>query len=84
MTKESSTELKNKLKKPRKKRKDPRIELEFYEEIELTDPITGKVTTQKVKVIRYKAIGEKKVGNKGLSGEIELDDIGYRYEESDT
>ncbi len=55
--------------KPKKKRKDPRIEEEYFENIEVTDPKTGKITTQKVKVTRYKAVGSKPIGNKGLPDE---------------
>ena len=63
------------MKKPRKKRKDPRIELEYFEEIEVTDPKTGEITTQKVKITRYKAVGSKPVGNKGIQDEeIEYED----------
>jgi hypothetical protein len=58
----------------KKKRKDPRIESEFYEEIELTDPITGEIIKQRVKIIRYKPVGDKKIGNKGLVEEDEYED----------
>lgn len=68
-------------KKPRKKRKDPRIEEEYFEEIEVTCPATGKLIKQKVKITRYKAVGEKKVGNKGVVEEIEDDiDIDYKWD----
>jgi len=73
MTKQSSKILENKLKKPRKKRKDPRILEEVFEDVEITDPNTGKKTIQKVKITRYKPVGEKKVGNKGLQ-ELELEE----------
>lgn len=43
-----------------RKRKDPRIECEYYEEIEITNPKTGKVIKQKVKVTRYKPAGEQR------------------------
>lgn len=59
----------DKEKKQRKKRKDPRVETEFYEEVEITDPVTGKKIVQKVLVTRYKPIGEKVIGNKGLPEE---------------
>lgn len=58
-------------KKPRKKRKDPRIEEEYFEDIEVTCPATGELIKQKVKIVRYKAVGEKKVGKKGVVEEIE-------------
>ena len=61
-------------KKPRKKRKDNRIELEYFDEIEVTNPVTGEITKQKVKITRYKAVGTKLVGNKGISDEeLELE-----------
>lgn len=61
-------------KKPRKKRKDPRIEEEYFEEVELTDPATGKLVKHKVKITRYKAVGERPVGKKGVVEEIEESD----------
>lgn len=57
--------------KQRKKRKDPRIESEYFEEIEITNPITGKKETHKAKITRYKAVGEKLIGNKGVSDELD-------------
>lgn len=74
MTKQSSKDLDSKSKKPRKKRKDPRVLEEFFEDVEITDPDTGKKSMQKVKVVRYKLIGEKKVGQKGLQEELELEE----------
>lgn len=62
-------------KKTRKKRKDKRIEKEYFEEIELTDPITGEKAIHRVKITRYKAISEKPVGNKGLIEEEELEHV---------
>lgn len=53
------------------KKKDPKLEVEYFEEIELTDPITGKVFKQKVLIKRYKPIADKLVGNKGLMEELE-------------
>ena len=83
-TKSTSKDSSDKSKKPRRKRKDPRIESEFYEEIEITDPVTGKKTIQKVKVTRYKAVGEKPVGNKGLPDEdVELEEFEYSWGEGD-
>jgi hypothetical protein len=59
-------------KKKRSKRKDPRIECEYFEDIEVVNPKTGEKTIQKVKVTRYKAAGgPKELGNKGVSEEIE-------------
>lgn len=55
----------------KKKRKDPRIESEEFEEIPITDPITGKVSFYKVKVTKYKSAAEKQIGNKGISEELE-------------
>jgi hypothetical protein len=68
-------ESKNTVKK--KERKNPMIENEYFEEIEVIDPKTGEVLIQKVKVIRYKPVRQKPVGNKGLPDEtIELEEIG--------
>ena len=55
---QDSPELEPKLKKPRKKRKDNRIEKEYFEEVEVIDPNGNKIV-QKVKVTRYKALGSK-------------------------
>ena len=65
-------ELEPKLKKPRKKRKDNRIEKEYFEEIELTDP-NGKKIVQNVKITRYRAVGSAPIGNKGIP-EVELEE----------
>lgn len=81
--KESSTEhSKGSETKSRKKRKDSRIESEYFEEIEVVDPDTGKVSKQKVKIVRYKAANAPKpVGNKGLPDEdVELEEITYNWE----
>ena len=59
------------------KKKDPKIESESFEEIELTDPITGKVLKHKVLVKRYKPIADKLIGNKGLMEELE--DLGEGF-----
>ena len=62
-------ELEDNSKKPKKKRKDKRIEKEYFEEVELIDPKTGEKVIQKVKITRYKAVGSKPVGNKGIPDE---------------
>jgi hypothetical protein len=56
---------------PKKKRKDNRIESEYFDEIEITDPNTGKKSTHKVKITRYKSAVEKQIGQKGISEELE-------------
>ena len=63
----------------KKKRKDPRIEEEYYEEVEVTDPVTGEKITTKVKITRYKSAGgPKKVGNKGLEDELlDMDSLSH-------
>lgn len=62
----------------RKKRKDPRIEAEVFEEIPITDPVTGKVSIMRVKVVKYKSAAEKQIGNKGISEELEgSEDLAY-------
>lgn len=35
--------------------KKPKIESEYWEDIEVTDPATGKIIQQRVKVTRYKS-----------------------------
>lgn len=83
MEKESSTDCSEDLKtKSKKKRKDPRIESEYFEEIEVRDPNTGKVSIQKVKIVRYKASNAPKpVGNKGMPDEnVEIEDITYNWD----
>ena len=67
--------------KTKKKRKDPRVECEYEEEVELTDPETGKKFKQKVKITRYKAVGKKPVGNKGIAEELE--EIEQEWDETD-
>ena len=65
----------------RKKRKDNRVEMEYTDEIELTDPDTGKVTIHKVKVTRYKSAVEKQIGQKGISEELETsEDLAYDWD----
>lgn len=56
-----------------KKKKDDSIEKEYFEEIELTDPITGKKFLQKVKITRYKTLS---TNNKSVIEELEEDNIG--------
>jgi hypothetical protein len=43
--------------KSSKARKDPRIEEEYFEEVEFTCPVRGKVK-QKVKIKKFKSFGE--------------------------
>lgn len=62
-------------KKPRKKRKDPRIEQEYFEDIEVTNPKTGEKIIQRVKITRYKYTGGPiEPGNKGISQDLDLED----------
>ena len=62
--------------KKKRKRKDPRVESSQFEEVEVTDPVTGKKSIQKVLVTKYKPIEKKLVGNKGLQDEeVELDEL---------
>ena len=65
----------------KKKRKDNRIESEYTDEIEITDPVTGKVSIHKVKVVRYKSAAEKQIGQKGISEELEgSEDLVYDWD----
>ena len=61
----------------KKKRKDNRVELEYWEDIEVTDPKTGEKVIKKIKITRYKTVKERELGKKGISEEIEngLDDL---------
>lgn len=43
-------------------RPTPTLEKEYWDEIEVYDPNTGKTTTQKIKVQRFKTISVKDVG----------------------
>lgn len=65
------------------KKKDPKLEVEYFEEIELTDPITGKVFKQKVLIKRYKPIADKLVGMKGLMEELEDLDESFQINDDD-
>lgn len=68
-------------KKKHKKRKDPRIEKEYYEEIEVTDPKTGEKKLQKVKITRYKAAGMTvEPGNKGLPKELRTEEFDFSWD----
>ena len=69
-------------KKPRKKRKDPTIQEEYWEEIETTCPATGKLIKQKIKITRYKAVGAKPVGKKGVTEELE-EETGWDLSETE-
>jgi hypothetical protein len=51
-------------------KKNDNIESEYWEEVVLTDPTTGKKLTQKVKITRYKSQVNK---DKGVTEEIEDD-----------
>jgi len=74
--------------KAEKVRKDSRIELEYFEDMEITNPKTGEKTIQKVKVTRYKSMEEKIVGNKGVAEELELEvevegDFEFSWDDND-
>lgn len=47
------------MKKSRKKKveTDPRIDKVYFDEIKIKDPVTGKITVKKVKIIKYKTVG---------------------------
>lgn len=64
--------------KKKAKRKDPRVEKEYWDEMEITDPVTGEKSIHRVKITQYKAIKAKPVGNKGIVG---LDDEGFPLED---
>jgi hypothetical protein len=54
-------------------KKNDDIEKEYFEDVVLTDPITGKTFTQKVKIIRYKTAAAL---SKSVLDEIEEDSQG--------
>lgn len=56
----------------KKPRKDPRIESEWFEDVEITDPKTGKKQIHRVKVTRYKPVKDERA--KGIFEE-EADDL---------
>lgn len=53
-----------------KKRKDKRIEGEYWEEVEVTNPKTGKVSKQRVKITKYKMLADINK-SKGVLEELE-------------
>jgi hypothetical protein len=53
-------------------KKNENIEDEYWEVIELTDPITNKKFTQKVKITKYKT---PNVRGKGVAEELEDDSV---------
>lgn len=66
----------------KKKKEDDNVEEEFFEEMELTDPVTGKKFTQKVKITRYKPVSIKKI--KTISEEFGEDTLdGANWDFSD-
>lgn len=65
--------------KPKKKRKDRRVEREYYDLIEVTDPVTGKIIKQKVKITKYKTKSDKPKYKPAVTEE----DIGYEHTEED-
>ena len=65
------------------KKKDPKLESESFEEIELTDPITGTVSVHKVLLKKYKPVADKLVGNKGLMEELEDLDESFQLNDED-
>lgn len=49
------------------------VEREYFEEIEITDPLSGKKFIQKVKITRYKTLS---VDKKSITEELEENTIG--------
>lgn len=65
--------------KPKKKRKDRRVEREYSDWVEVTDPVTGEVIRQKVKITRYKTKGNRFAAKPA----IEEEELGYNHVEED-
>jgi len=66
----------------KKNKKEDDIEEEFFEEMEFTDPVTGKKFIQKVKITRYKTATNNKI--KTISeefGEDTLDGLNWDFSE---
>lgn len=59
-------------------KKNDNVETEYWETITLTDPVTGKSITQKVKITKYKTPDIK---GKGIAEELEDDSIAPLPEE---
>jgi hypothetical protein len=45
------------MKKGSKVDSDPRVDKVYFDEIKIKDPVTGKITVKKVKIVRYKTVG---------------------------
>lgn len=54
-----TTESTDNSEKPKKKRKDRRVEREYYDYIEVTDPTSGQLIKQRVKITKYKTKGDR-------------------------
>lgn len=80
----------NPLKKKKEKKADkldPRIEKVYEEWIERKDPITGKIIRQKVKITRYKPVGQLEerhvIASKEATDEIDSLDNGLHIYNAD-
>lgn len=54
---QDTQDLTNSSDKPKKKRKDRRVEREYFDLIEVVDPSTGEIIKQRVKITKYKTKG---------------------------
>lgn len=53
------TDSKSSSEKPKKKRKDRRVEKEYWDWVEVKDPTTGETIKQKVKITKFKTKGDR-------------------------
>ena len=54
---------KEKVENKKSKRRDIYMEKEYWEDIELTDPVTGKIIKQRVKIQRFASTPRDEDGN---------------------
>lgn len=75
---DSGTKLADSPEKPKKKRKDRRVEKEYFDWIEVKDPTTGNVIRQKVKITKYKTRGAR-----FTKPAVQEEELGYEYTSED-
>lgn len=65
--------------KPKKKRKDRRVEREYFDWVEVKDPATGQLIKQKVKITRFKTKNERFKRKPA----VEEEELGYDLQTGD-
>ena len=74
----SGEDLKSNSEPPKKKRKDRRVEKEYFDWIEVKDPTSGTLIRQKVKITKYKTRGAR-----FIKPAVEEEELGYEYTTED-